>query len=91
MNYTLNYSEYAYLCLEKWLQIGISSWKLELSELFKKTNEINEKLTNFIIKENIEIILPKLQSSSNSKIHYINQFHRWFDGLKTMRLLKYFT
>ena len=28
---------------------------------------------------------------ATSKYHFSKQFHRWFDGLKTIRLLKHFT
>ena len=88
---SLFYSDDAFYYLKKWLTIGTSSWKLDFHELFKKTNNIDLELTNYIINENIKDILPKLQTSSPSKIHFINQFHRWFDGLKTIRFLKFFT
>ena len=39
----------------------------------------------------VENIWNNLQSSSPSENHFIRQFHRWFDGLKTIRFLKHFT
>ena len=45
----------------------------------------------FLIYEGIETIWSNLQSSSPTEDHFIQQVHRWFDGLKTIRLLKYFT
>ena len=88
---SLSYSEQAFSYLKKWLKIGTSSWKLNLTELLTKTTDVNMQLTNYIIKENIEMIWPKLQNTSSTEFHFINQFHRWFDGLKTIRFLKYFT
>ena len=88
---SLSYSEQAFSYLKKWLKIGTSSWNLNLTELLTKTTDVSVQLTNYIIKENIEIIWPKLQNTSSTKFHFINQFHCWFDGLKTIRFLKYFT
>ena len=36
-------------------------------------------------------IWKNLQKNATSKLHFSKQFHRWFDGLKTIRLLKYFS
>ena len=88
---SLCYSDHAFNYLKKWLAVGTSSWKLNFHELFNKTNNIDIELTKYIINENIKHIWPKLQASSSSKIHFINQFHRWFDALKTIRFLKFFT
>ena len=52
---------------------------------------VNPNLKEFIIYSNIENIWINLQSSSPTENHFIQQFHRWFDGLKTIRLLKHFT
>ena len=87
----LYYSEQAFILLRKWINLGISSWKINIVELIEKTTKINEKLKEFIINEGIEQIWENLQSSSPTERHFIQQFHRWFDNLKTIRLLKIFS
>ena len=63
----------------------------ETEELFKKAESHNKELKNFLLMEGIENIWKNLQSSSPSENHFTKQFHRWFDGFKTIRFLKHFT
>ncbi len=87
----LHFSKHAFTLLHKWIALGTTAWKMNLVELLDKTCYQNIELKNFLIKEGIENIWKNLQSSSPSENHFIRQFHRWFDGLKTIRLLKHFT
>ena len=87
----LYYSKYAFNLLKQWIELAAKSWKISLDELLIKLNLINPKLKKFLIYEGIETIWLNLQSSSPTKDHFIQQVHRWFDGLKTIRLLKHFT
>ena len=87
----LYYSKYAFTLLQQWISLGTASWKMSLDKLLNHTIVLNEQLKNFLLKEGIENIWKNLQSSSPTENHFTQQFHRWFDGLKTIRLLKYFT
>lgn len=87
----LYYSKYAFFILKKWIALGTSAWKMSLVELLEITETYDLKLKKLLVKEGIENIWSNLQSSSPSENHFINQFHRWFDGLKTIRFLKHFT
>ena len=87
----LYYSEHAFMLLAEWIKLGTSSWGISLVQLLEKISSQNKELMNFILKEGIENIWQNLQLSSPSENHFIQQFHRWFDGLKTIRFLKYFT
>ena len=73
------------------IDLGSNSWEIELSILKKNTSVFHPHLTNFLLQEGIEDIWTNLQINAPSKSHFTKQFHRWFDGLNTMRLLKYFT
>ena len=87
----LYYSEHAFMLLAEWIKLGTSAWGISLVQLLEKISSQNKELMNFFLKEGIENIWENLQSSSPSENHFIQQFHRWFDGLKTIRFLKYFT
>ena len=87
----LYYSERAFILLKKWIDLGISSWETNVVELIEKSTKINKNLKEFIINEGIEKIWKNLQSSSPTEKHFIEQFHRWFDNLKTIRFLKIFS
>ena len=87
----LYYSDTAFSILEQWLKLGSTARKVELSIILQETKNIDPKLEVFLQNDGIEKIWDKLQSNAPSKSHFTKQFHRWFDGLKTIRLLKYFT
>ena len=88
---TLYYSDKAFHLLSNWIDMGSNAWKIELVLLNKKTSAINPCLPDFLQQMGIEAIWANLQSNTPSKSHFTEQFHRWFDGLKTIRLLKHFT
>ena len=88
---TLYYSDKSFHLLSNWIDLGSNAWKMKLSLLNKKTSAINPSLTNFLQREGIEDVWFNLQTNAPSEFHFTEQFHRWFDGLKTIRLLKHFT
>ena len=87
----LYYSDTAFSILEQWLKLGSTARKVELSIILQETKNIDPKLKVFLQNEGIDNIWGKLQNNTPSKFHFNKQFHRWFDGLKTIRFLKRFT
>lgn len=88
---SLHYSDISFEILQEWLNLGEKCWKKSIESLLLDTDEINTKLTNFLIQEGIKNKWLGLKKSAQTQIQFIRQFHRWFDGLKTHRLLKYFS
>ena len=87
----LYYSDTAFSILEQWLKLGSTARKVELSIILQEAKNIDPKLEVFLQNEGIDNIWGKLQNNTPSKSHFKKQFHRWFDGLKTIRFLKRFT
>jgi len=87
----LYYSEDAFGYLSQWLQLGSHAWEVNLKDLFNNTSTIHPNLVEFLKLEAIEDIWSKIQKNAPSELHFTEQFHRWFDGLKTIRFLKRFT
>jgi len=87
----LYYSDDAYRYLSKWLQLGGQAWENSLNDLLKDIKSIHPNLIGFLKIEGIETIWSKIQNNAPSKSHFTKQFHRWFDGLKTIRFLKRFS
>ena len=87
----LYYSDDAYRYLSKWLQLGGHAWENSLNDLLKDIKSIHPNLIGFLKIEGIETIWSKIQNNAPSKSHFTEQFHRWFDGLKTIRFLKRFS
>ncbi len=84
----LFYSDMAFSVLERWLKLAIVSYKTGVETLLESCLDIDSSLPDFLLRENIKTVWGGLQRSSPSKEHFPRQFHRWFDGLKTIRLLK---
>ncbi len=87
----LYYSDDAYRYLSKWLQLSGHAWKKSLNDLLKDIKSIHPNLIGFLKIEGIETIWSKIQNNAPSELHFKEQFHRWFDGLKTIRFLKRFS
>ena len=89
---SLYYSDYAFTILKQWLQLGSSSALKDVDYVLNKCKIINEDLVDhLIVVENIITKWQGIQNSSGSQDKFSSQFHRWFDGLKTLRLLKRFS
>ena len=87
----LYYSDDAYRYLSKWLQLGGIAWKVPLHKLLNNISDIHPHLVEFLKLEGIEDVWSKIQNNAPSKSHFTEQFHRWFDWLKTIRFLKRFS
>ena len=87
----LYYSDDAYRYLSKWLQLGGHAWENSLNDLLKDIKSIHPNLIGFLKIEGIETIWSNIQNNAPSELHFKEQFHRWFDGLKTIRFLKRFS
>lgn len=87
----LYFSDDAFKLLSFWINKGTNSWQKDILELMSLIEKKNKDLNTFLINEGINNIWLGLQASSPTKEHFIKQFHRWFDGLKTIRLLKLFS
>ncbi len=88
---SLFFSKKAFKYLSKWILIINNSWKLNIESVLLESNKIHPQFNSFIKDEGINKVWDKLQNNSKSKKQFINQFHRWFDGLKTIKFLKYFS
>ena len=88
---SLYYSDKAFSILSKWLELGSSAWNVKLSIILQEAKNIDPEIEIFLQNEGIDNIWGKLQTNAPSKYHFTKQFHRWFDGLKTIRLLKRIT
>ena len=84
------YSDIAFNILEKWITLALSSIEKDCESILKSTLKINSELKIFLIEQNIDKSWEAIRSSPSPE-HFKNQFHRWFDGLKTLKLLKFFS
>ena len=62
-----------------------------IKDILRSANNIDPKLSSFLKIEKIDLVWGGIQTSSPAQKHFIKQFHRWFDALKTLKLLKTFS
>ena len=84
------YSSIAFDILSRWLSLALSSQEKDCNSILNNASKINLELKNFLIDQNISKSWDSIISAPSNK-HFINQFHRWFDGFKTLKLLKFFS
>ncbi len=89
--HSLHYSEDAYALLKEWLKLGSQSWRIALPDLISEIENISPQLLEFLQNEGIVEVWDNLQKTAPTSAHFEKQFHRYFDGLKTLRLLKQFS
>ena len=85
---SLHYSEIAFTILKAWLALGKSARAKRLDPVLEESRRIHPLMPSILKAEKIESVWEGLQRSSPSDTHFSMQFNRWFDGLKTHRLLK---
>tara|TARA_B100002052_G_scaffold104986_1_gene96747 strand:- start:2399 stop:3496 length:1098 start_codon:yes stop_codon:yes gene_type:complete len=85
------YSKESYKILKKTIYEIISSYKKEKSIIRQKLLAIDDKLDAFFLKEGFFDVWDNINSKSNTIKQFELQFHKWFDNLKTLRLLKFYS
>ena len=85
----LYFSDQSFKNLNQLLLIIKKSSGLSLNQLLDKTKDI-PKLNSFLEMQGIDGVWDSLINNGDYK-KFISQFHRWFDGLKTIKFLKYFS
>lgn len=83
----LVYPNEAFQTLKLWLKIAKDGYAEEVNQIMFKVQKLSPVLHEYLVEENIEDIWEKLRESSPTEIHFQKQFQRWFDALKTHRLL----
>ena len=87
----LYYSERSFEILSFLLRSIKESYKvnsLDMCRIFKK---IDIKLNEFLDKEGFFDIWDKINNESKTLKQFELQFHKWFDNLKTLRLLRFYS
>ena len=86
----LHYSDESYQILRNWIDLALSSNQKNSVDILKKCKDIHSDLPGFLIEYNFSKAWDGILKSP-SDIHFVKQFHRWFDAFKTFKLLKIFS
>ena len=88
---SLEYSEIAYQILRDWIRLATEYFKSDIKDLLIACNKIHEEFPQFIQSLQIETVWNGINKSAPTLDHFALQFQRWFDGLKSIHLLRYFS
>lgn len=84
--YTLYHPE-GYRILRRWLALVESRLDRSGNSILQEASRIAVPLSDFLLQNGFAAVWDRLQRSSPAAETLHRQFHRWFDGLKTLRLL----
>ena len=78
-----------YKILGDWLALVVNDLDRGASELLVEAGGISLQLREFLELNRFEEIWPRLQRNAPHHAGLELQFHRWFDGFKTLKLIHY--
>ena len=70
--------------------MALKSEKKTYCEISEACDSIDENLLKFLNEYNFQKAWKGINEAPTSH-HFKKQFHRWFDGFKTFKLLKYYS
>ena len=87
----LYYSKKSYKILSCSIGTILASYKSKKRNLKQKLLVIDDSLPVFFCNEGLFKVWDKINRESNNINQFELQFHKWFDNLKTLRLLKFYS
>jgi hypothetical protein len=77
--------------LSDWLRLVHEMIFRSEQEILKQAEQIHPRLKSFLEDSKFPIIWPKIRRVAKDEKLLTKQFHDWFDGFKTLKLINYFT
>jgi hypothetical protein len=90
-NEYLLYDPEVFRILRRWLEAMHGSGRQATQTIVAMTARIHPLLTSFLEFHDFQEIWPRIQRNHSDPDMLRRQFHVWFDGLKTMKLVHYLT
>ena len=87
----LYYSDKSFLILKRTLGEILSCYNTDLDTLKKNLYKVDGLLISFLENEGLFNVWEKINNESKTHKQFELQFHKWFDNLKTLRLLKFYS
>jgi hypothetical protein len=83
----LSYDPRSFQILRDWLALFEDNPDMETEIFLKEADEISPILTNFLRARGFAEAWPKLRNNAKNPAQLLQQFHRWFDGFNTLKLI----
>jgi hypothetical protein len=83
------YNPQIFEILSSWLKLMNTSLECGEKEILKKAGQISPALEGYLKNCHFSEIWSKIRMNSKDEKRLIYQFHGWFDGFKTLKLINY--
>ena len=87
---SLYYSSKAFNILSKWIDTALVGNEKSYLLILEESSQIDSNLPDLLIELNLKKAWEGIINAP-SDTHFRQQFHRWFDAFKTLKLLKYYS
>lgn len=87
----LFYQQHCFRILGEWLALITTAYMKNSHEIMSAVLEISSELGKYLVAVNFTDVWQKLQKNHPKQEPFIKAFHDWFDGLKTMKMIHYFS
>jgi hypothetical protein len=81
------YHPESYWVLGEWLALVAGGLDLDARDLLHGAGELSPDLRGFLEHHRFEEVWPRLQENAPNQEGLHRQFHRWFDGFRTLKLI----
>lgn len=83
------YDPRVFLILKEWLALMKQSFDLPADRILAGAADIDRGLELFLAARGFLTVWPKIRSNLKDEKTYHRQFHNWFDGFETLKLVNY--
>ena len=90
-NEYLLYDPEVFLILKRWLETMAGGGRQEAQAILTVAERIDPLLRSFLELNRFEEVWPRIQRNHAAPDALAKQFHVWFDGFKTLKLIHYLT
>ncbi len=85
------YDPRVFSILKKWLDLMSQSFNLSASRILDMARDIDPGLESFLTLRGFPLVWPKIRGNVKDHKTCERQFHGWFDGFQTLKLVNYLT
>ncbi|PKN89209.1 MAG: hypothetical protein CVU51_01490 [Deltaproteobacteria bacterium HGW-Deltaproteobacteria-1] len=85
------YDPRVFSILKKWLDLMNQSFSLSASRILDMARDIDPGLESFLTLRGFPLVWPKIRGNVKDQKTCERQFHGWFDGFETLKLVNFLT
>ncbi len=85
------YDPRIFVILKEWIALMKDCFNQSEDQIMDRARDIDPGLGAFLAARGFLSIWPKIRSNLKDQKTYIRQFHGWFDGFETLKLINYLT